>query len=46
MRCLNDSNDLIKTTAAETLLELHSVNLIKLWGTGDNKMQHFWYIRY
>ena len=46
MKCLNDSNFIIRTTAAETLLELHNPKLIESWGTGENKMQHFWYIRY
>ncbi|GBC02045.1 hypothetical protein RclHR1_04420015, partial [Rhizophagus clarus] len=44
MKCLNDSSYTIRTTAGDTLLELHSPNLIESWGTGENKMQHFWYI--
>ncbi|RGB37714.1 hypothetical protein C1646_638789 [Rhizophagus diaphanus] len=44
MKCLNDSSYIIRTTAGDTLLELHSPNLIESWGTGENKMQHFWYI--
>ncbi|CAI2169037.1 10253_t:CDS:10, partial [Funneliformis geosporum] len=44
MKCLIDNNDKIKTTAAETLLELHTVDLINLWGPGENKMHNFWCI--
>ncbi|CAG8520644.1 15640_t:CDS:10, partial [Funneliformis caledonium] len=44
MKCLNDTNDSIKTTAIETLLELHTVDLINLWGPEENKMHNFWSI--
>ncbi|CAG8444039.1 5054_t:CDS:10 [Acaulospora morrowiae] len=38
---LNDSNSLIKISAAEALMELHKIDLIGLWGT---PLQNFWII--
>ncbi|CAG8730319.1 10225_t:CDS:10, partial [Racocetra persica] len=34
----------IRTTAAETLLELHNMELIEQWGPKDRKMRNFWSI--
>ncbi|CAG8509250.1 3861_t:CDS:10, partial [Acaulospora colombiana] len=39
--CLNDANNLIKVTATETLIELHKVEHIELWGA---PLQNFWII--
>ncbi|RIB13611.1 hypothetical protein C2G38_1974674 [Gigaspora rosea] len=42
--CVNDYNSAIRTTAAETLLELHNMDLIEQWGPKDRKMRSFWTI--
>ncbi|CAG8518713.1 24789_t:CDS:10 [Dentiscutata erythropus] len=42
--CVNDYNSAIRTTAAETLLELHNMELIEQWGPKDRKMRNFWTI--
>ncbi|CAG8450213.1 2329_t:CDS:10 [Ambispora leptoticha] len=40
--CLNNSNQAIRTIAAETLLELHDPDYIEKWGPSENKMFNFW----
>ncbi|RIA90709.1 hypothetical protein C1645_875920 [Glomus cerebriforme] len=40
--CVNDNA--IRTTAAETLLELHNLEYIEQWGPEDKKMYSFWSI--
>ncbi|CAG8517845.1 8557_t:CDS:10 [Diversispora eburnea] len=39
--CLNDSDIYIRSYAAETLAELHNIDLIEMWGT---PLQNFWLI--
>ncbi|CAG8574310.1 8733_t:CDS:10, partial [Diversispora eburnea] len=40
--CVNDCNSAIRKTAAETLLELHKMDLIEQWGPPEMKMERFW----
>ncbi|CAG8508989.1 2177_t:CDS:10 [Funneliformis mosseae] len=42
--CVNDYNNIIRTTAAETLLELHNLEYIVKWGPEDMTMDNFWLI--
>ncbi|CAI2172941.1 5991_t:CDS:10 [Funneliformis geosporum] len=42
--CVNDYNNTIRTTAAETLSELHNLEYIEKWGPEDMTMDSFWTI--
>ncbi|CAG8470540.1 8562_t:CDS:10 [Ambispora gerdemannii] len=43
-QCLNSSSQVIRTIAAETLLQLHDPDYIERWGPPENKMDNFWCI--